>query len=794
MDDADEDPEFLVGAHGVGAIQARLHPHFAQEFVEVIRALLQRHREGIILGDHQGRGEVAVLHILMQGVALIREARVQRLRQEVHVRLGRLPRQGLDAAPHLLQARAVRALGQVDGVVVTDPDEGVEPDEVRFDRLGIAAVADDLAPIGVGALLEILQGLQRPFLHQGEALGRIHRSQLLQKLEVRPVVQHLTAKDERAGGARVVLGPSVDHRDQGAIGALDHLIGLLLGAAGQRVALELGLAPAVRQVGVHAGGEQEEDLFIHLGGRTEHLLDVRVAVGLGVAVGEVEGRDDLPLVAGRDLGGAEERHHLGQAVDVALHHDRRHRNAGIFGEAIFAPQFLRHQRIMGLRPSGQEIFGQGDAGGRMALGELRDPLRSGFEVGARDDGPREARVQAVPGVGTQRLQPFAHRREAQQFFRLDGVGVVVAAARAATGEGGALGEGRLHFVYPLVRHGGEQGIPRAGRRVGVVGDEGREHGLGAQVFRANGGLGTRIGLDLTLEAGHQPDGHIGLRAEQVAEESIEVGGLHLGQHAGQVAGGLGLVPIVDLIAVEEGDVLVPHLLDLLALRKLAGLFSGQESGELLAQGLIFDVIEPLALRQVSQRQLLEATRQKHAPRGQTAGRILTPQLGGAAAQPLGQPEGFARGDAVRKEFADLAQLGVVEFAGQRIDQGQDVIELHAALLTLREVGQHLVEDASRQFGRQLAELGADLGPIAEPEAMLETRVGGRGGIDLAGALKGGEDLGQVARELVLKQVLILRLRLRVEGGGRLRGGQGRQGEHGEEESARERGSHGLFVL
>ena len=80
--------------------------------------------------------------------------------------------------------------------------------------------------------------------------------------------------------------------------------------------------------------------------------------------------------------------------------------------------------------------------------------------------------------------------------------------------------------------------------------------------------------------------------------------------------------------------------------------------------------------------------------------------------------------------------------------------------------------------------------------MLETRVGGRGGIDLAGALKGGEDLGQVARELLVGQVLILRLRLRVEGGGgaRLRGGQGRQGERGEEESARERGSHGLFVL
>ena len=74
--------------------------------------------------------------------------------------------------------------------------------------------------------------------------------------------------------------------------------------------------------------------------------------------------------------------------------------------------------------------------------------------------------------------------------------------------------------------------------------------------------------------------------------------------------------------------------------------------------------------------------------------------------------------------------------------------------------------------------------------MLEARIGGRGGLDLAGAFQGGEDLREFARELMVQQILVLRLRLRVERGGRLRRRQGRERQQGEEETARERGSHG----
>ena len=116
----------------------------------------------------------------------------------------------------------------------------------------------------------------------------------------------------------------------------------------------------------------------------------------------------------------------------------------------------------------------------------------------------------------------------------------------------------------------------------MIGDEGREHGLGAQVFGADCRLGTGVGLDLALEASDEANRDIRLIPDEVAEEAIQVGGLHLRHDAGQVAGGFGLIPIVDLVAVENGDVFVPDLLDLLTLGKFAGLLRGQESGNLLA--------------------------------------------------------------------------------------------------------------------------------------------------------------------------------------------------------------------
>ena len=145
---------------------------------------------------------------------------------------------------------------------------------------------------------------------------------------------------------------------------------------------------------MHPLGQQEEQLLVHLGGRAEHALDVRVPIGLGVAVGQVEGVDHLGLVARGDAGLAEDLHHPGQALDVALHHHGRDRDAGVFGEAIAPAELLRQLGIMGLAPGEQEIFGQGHAGGRVATGEFDDAVGGELEVRAHDDGAGEAGVEA----------------------------------------------------------------------------------------------------------------------------------------------------------------------------------------------------------------------------------------------------------------------------------------------------------------------------------------------------------------------------------------------------------------
>ena len=82
---------------------------------------------------------------------------------------------------------------------------------------------------------------------------------------------------------------------------------------------------------MHLLGEQEEYPLIHLGGLTEDALDVRVAVGLGVTVGQIKGVHDLALVARGDAGLTEDLHHAGQGVDVALHHHRGDRDPGVLG-------------------------------------------------------------------------------------------------------------------------------------------------------------------------------------------------------------------------------------------------------------------------------------------------------------------------------------------------------------------------------------------------------------------------------------------------------------------------------
>ena len=270
----------------------------------------------------------------MQRVVLVVEAGVQRLRELTHVRAREPARQRLDGGADAAEGRAVERLAEIDLVVASDAEHGVEPAQVRVDGLLIRLQADGLTAVGVGGTLEIILRTQGPLLGEDEALGGLGRSEILEALEISPVVQDDGAEQQRLVGIGAVGLPFVDQFQQRGIAGRGHRVGLGLVAAGEPAALDVGAAPAVAEIRMHLLGEQEEHLLVHLGGRTEHAFDVRVAVGLGVAVGQVEGVDDLALVARRDAGLTEERHHAGEAVYVPLHHHRGHGDAGVLGQAI----------------------------------------------------------------------------------------------------------------------------------------------------------------------------------------------------------------------------------------------------------------------------------------------------------------------------------------------------------------------------------------------------------------------------------------------------------------------------
>ena len=125
--------------------------------------------------------------------------------------------------------------------------------------------------------------------------------------------------------------PLIDHLKHRGITSFHHRVGLRFVAAGKATALEVDSAPAIEEVGVHLLREQEEDLFVHLRGRAENLLNMRIPVSFGITVSQVEGRDDLALVARGDARLTEDVHHERKALDITLHHHRSNRDAGILG-------------------------------------------------------------------------------------------------------------------------------------------------------------------------------------------------------------------------------------------------------------------------------------------------------------------------------------------------------------------------------------------------------------------------------------------------------------------------------
>ena len=231
----------------------------------------------------------------------------------------------------MAEGRAVHRAAEVDLAGAADAEDSVEPSEVRVDGQLVALQADHLTAIGRGGALEVVLRLQRLLLSGDEAFGWLERSQVLEAFEIGPVVEDDRTKEDRLIGVGPARLPLIDHLEQRGVTGFGHQIGLSLIATGQAAALDVRPAPAVTEIRVHLLGEQEEYPLIHLGGRTEDALDVRVAVGLGVAVGQVEGVDHLTLVARGDAGLAEDLHHAGERVDVALHHHRGDGDPGVLG-------------------------------------------------------------------------------------------------------------------------------------------------------------------------------------------------------------------------------------------------------------------------------------------------------------------------------------------------------------------------------------------------------------------------------------------------------------------------------
>ena len=726
----------------------------------------------------------------MQRVVLVVEAGVQRLRELTHVRAREPARQRLDGGADAAEGRAVERLAEIDLVVASDAEHGVEPAQVRVDGLLIRLQADGLTAVGIGGALEVVLRTQGLLLGGDEALGGLGRSEVLEALEVGPVIQDDSAQQQRLIGVRSVGLPFVDQFQQRGITGRGHRVSLGLVATGEPAALDGDEAPAIAEVGMHLLGEQEEHLLIHLGGRTEHALDMRVAVGLGIAVSQIEGVDDLALVARRDAGLTEERHHAGEAVDVPLHHHRGHGDAGVLGQAITGAQFSGQLGIMGLTPGEQEILGQGDARGRMTTRELGDTVRGEFEVSADDDRAGEGRVEAGTQVRRQGGEPLAGGRQLEHLLRIDIVGAITAVG--ATRAAGLTAERLLDLGHPGFRHQAEDLPPVAAGVVDVLGDEVGQHRLSAEIVHALGGGRAAFVLDLARKAADHFERGVGLRLDEFGEGAAEHGRRDLREHAEHLARGLAAFPVAGfLLRTEDRDVVAPDTRDLVTLGDLGGLFRRQESRDLLSETLVGDLIQVGAGGQILAGEVTETTGEQDAAGREAAGGILAAELLGATRQAFGDPEAFVGRDDLAEHLAELAEFEIGQVAGAGVGEGEDILEPHAVLRTLGEVVQHLIIDAATEFGRQRGEFGADLRPVAEAEGREEAGVGAGASVGSRRLLHRREDLAEVARISMAEQAFVLLLRLGVERRGLLGGKRHGARERGAEERTEE--SHDVFM-
>ena len=237
------------------------------------------------------------------------------------------------------------------------------------------------------------------------------------------------------------------------------------------------------------------------------------------------------------------------------------------------------------------------------------------------------------------------------------------------------------------------------------------------------------------------------------------------------------------------------------LLRVGRLLRREERLELGLHSFVLDLRELRGVGQVGLGELLEATGDEHARGPETLDGVAGAELRGALGQPLGQPEGVAGGQHIGQQLPDLADLVIGQLARYGVDQREGVVEPQRDQAAFQQVVQHLVVDAAGEVRRQEAQFGADARPVAEAEGLQEADVDGRAAVVLGGLLERAEDLVEVARELVVQQVLVLAQRLRVERGrrgrgllGDERGGPGEGGERGAGGPEREAEVHGFLRL
>ena len=507
--------------------------------------------------------------------------------------------------------------------------------------------------------------------------------------------------------------------------------------------MHIHLAPALAEVGVHAREDEEKKRLIHLVHRAKNFFDVARAISLCAAVREVECGDDFAVILRRESRCAEQRHHAREALDVFLHHDRRDRNARILGQAEFFAQRFGDLRVVRLRPDAQKILRQRRAGARTALADLHDAIRRLIEIRAREDEPGKSHIHAIARSGRQRSGPFSGRRGRQKILRRD---ELLRTARCLHRESA------LRLARPVIRHQLENLSPRLLARFHEITDQSRDVGLRHDVLCAARDVAAALGMHFSLESADEPHRAIGIVLHEFGDHRRDGGLRDLRHHLGNRLRGLGFLPRLgfDRARFEHvADVVIPDALHLDALRSLALLLRRDEGSQFVAHALVGDFFQLRRRRQISAREILEATCDEHARSEQPPRRIVASKFPRALLQTIHEPEAFAHGHRDAEQLPELANVVVREFAGHRVGKAEHIFEPHVRLLFLGEVGEELVVNLARQLRRHLRQLLANLAPVARDEAQEETLIRRqRARIGSADALKIAQQFTRIARKFL----------------------------------------------